>query len=91
MIIRKLIQQQYARAYTQTSCSAAICKESLLAISRKDNAIFKKYMSRQALFACRGNSSFKAQSLPAVFIHFRNWPENSARGSRRKEYGSFLE
>ncbi len=33
MIIRKLIQQQYAGAYTQTSCFAAICKETLFAFA----------------------------------------------------------
>ena len=42
MIIRKLIQQQYAGAYTQTSCFAAICKETLFAfaVSRKECGSF---------------------------------------------------
>ena len=33
MIMRKLIQQQYAGAYTQTSCFAAVCKETLFAFA----------------------------------------------------------
>ena len=33
MIMRKLIQQQYAGAYTQTSCFAAIYKETLFAFA----------------------------------------------------------
>ena len=33
MIIRKLIQQQYAGTYTQTSCFAAVCKETLFAFA----------------------------------------------------------